>query len=89
MKPRSERAPARFHVMAKPTGAICNLDCSDCFYLDNERPYHDGKFRMGDDILELCIRQLDFFRRAAACVERHRRPKMTIEHTSSFASTAS
>ncbi len=24
---RPENAPAYFHVMAKPTGAICNLDC--------------------------------------------------------------
>lgn len=23
----------RFHVMAKPTGSACNLDCSYCFYL--------------------------------------------------------
>lgn len=23
----------RFHVMAKPTGSTCNLDCSYCFYL--------------------------------------------------------
>jgi hypothetical protein len=25
--------PPRFHVMGKPTGAICNLDCSCCFYI--------------------------------------------------------
>jgi uncharacterized protein len=27
------RVPAAFHVMAKPTGAICNLDCEYCFFL--------------------------------------------------------
>ena len=26
-------APLAFHVMAKPTGAICNLDCEYCFFL--------------------------------------------------------
>ena len=32
--------------MAKPTGAICNLDCSYCFYLDKEALYPDARFRM-------------------------------------------
>ena len=32
-------APASFHVMTKPTGAICNLDCAYCFYLDKESLY--------------------------------------------------
>src|SRR4051812_26439354 len=27
------RAPSAFHVMAKPTGAVCNLDCEYCFFL--------------------------------------------------------
>ena len=26
------KAVRRFHVMAKPAGAACNLDCSYCFY---------------------------------------------------------
>jgi hypothetical protein len=25
-----------FHVMAKPTGAVCNLDCEYCFFLSKE-----------------------------------------------------
>jgi uncharacterized protein len=25
-------APAAFHLMAKPSGAICNLDCTYCFF---------------------------------------------------------
>jgi uncharacterized protein len=28
-----------FHVMAKPTGPICNLDCKYCFYLEKENLY--------------------------------------------------
>ncbi|MCK7491607.1 MAG: hypothetical protein MZW92_07870 [Comamonadaceae bacterium] len=27
------RATRRFHVMAKPAGSACNLDCTYCFYL--------------------------------------------------------
>ena len=33
-----EYAPA-FHVMAKPTGSNCNLDCAYCFYLKKEQMY--------------------------------------------------
>jgi sulfatase maturation enzyme AslB (radical SAM superfamily) len=31
-----EKAPTSFHLLAKPTGAICNLDCAYCFFLDKE-----------------------------------------------------
>jgi sulfatase maturation enzyme AslB (radical SAM superfamily) len=34
---RPAGAPAQFHVLAKPTGAICNLDCEYCFLLSKER----------------------------------------------------
>ena len=44
--------------MAKPTGAICNLDCAYCFFLDKEVFYPGSKFRMSDDVLEQYIRQL-------------------------------
>ena len=30
-------APAAFHLLAKPTGAICNLDCEYCFFLSKEK----------------------------------------------------
>ena len=32
-------APLAFHVMAKPTGAVCNLDCEYCFFLSKEMLY--------------------------------------------------
>ena len=38
MQPRPSR-PAAFHVMAKPTGAICNLDCSYCTEYDNSKDH--------------------------------------------------
>jgi uncharacterized protein len=50
--------PPRIHVLSKPTGAICNLDCSYCFFLDKEELYPGSKFRMNDEILEKYIRQL-------------------------------
>jgi len=48
-----------FHIMAKPHGPICNLDCTYCYYLEKERLYaKPGRdFRMRDDVLESYIRQ--------------------------------
>jgi uncharacterized protein len=53
-----ENAPPAFHLLAKPTGAICNLDCAYCFFLEKETLYPGSKFRMSDDLLEAYIRQL-------------------------------
>ena len=52
-----DRAIRRFHVMAKPAGSACNLDCSYCFYLSKERL--DGGLGLGhmrDEILERFVR---------------------------------
>src|SRR5438477_6044368 len=51
-------APLAFHLMAKPTGAICNLDCDYCFFLSKEMLYPGSRFRMADDLLETYVRQL-------------------------------
>src|SRR5271168_1074938 len=51
-------APPAFHVLIKPTGAICNLDCKYCFFLSKEMLYPGSRFRMADDLLELYIHQL-------------------------------
>jgi uncharacterized protein len=46
------------HVMSKPIGPICNIDCKYCFYLEKEKLYPDTrKWRMPDDVLEEYIRQ--------------------------------
>ena len=51
-------ATRSFHVMAKPTGAICNLDCVYCYYLKKEDLYPETKsFRMERDVLEDYIAQ--------------------------------
>ena len=49
---------AAFHVMTKPIGPVCNLDCRYCFYLEKEKLY-PGKthFRMNDEVLEQYVRQ--------------------------------
>src|SRR5512136_2451698 len=51
-------APPAFHLLSKPTGAICNLDCAYCFFLDKAAFYPGSKFRMSDAVLEQYIRQL-------------------------------
>lgn len=55
---RPHGAPLAFHLLSKPTGAACNLDCAYCFFLDKEVFYPGSKFRMSDDVLEQYIRQL-------------------------------
>ncbi len=48
-----------FHIMAKPYGPICNLDCTYCYYLEKENLYvKEGRdFRMRDEVLENYVRQ--------------------------------
>jgi uncharacterized protein len=41
-----------FHVMAKPRGPICNLDCSYCYYLAKDELYPASDFRMPPTVLE-------------------------------------
>ncbi len=55
----SETATARapFHVMTKPSGSLCNLACSYCFYLEKAHLYPEAtSFRMPADVLEQYIR---------------------------------
>ncbi len=47
------------HVMAKPSGSVCNLDCTYCYYLEKERlyPQRGAAWRMSDEALERYVRQ--------------------------------
>jgi uncharacterized protein len=49
-----------FHILTKPIGAICNLKCSYCSYLEKEALYPQkrthGDFRMSDTVLENYVR---------------------------------
>lgn len=46
---------APFTIMAKPAGALCNLDCHYCFYLEKETLYPAAR-AMPDDVLEHYVR---------------------------------
>src|SRR5579864_5206341 len=63
-QPRLSSAGRGFHVMTKPVGPICNLDCKYCFYLEKEKlyPQHGdsgspAQWAMPEDVLESYIRQ--------------------------------
>jgi uncharacterized protein len=55
--------------MAKPTGAICNLDCEYCFFLAKEALYPGSSFRMSDEVMRTYLTQL---------LESHRGPEVTV-----------
>src|SRR5579859_4129145 len=61
--------PGYFHVLAKPTGAICNLDCAYCFFLSKEALYPGSSFRMSDQVMESYLRQT---------IEAHHTPEITM-----------
>ena len=63
------RIPPRIHVLAKPSGATCNLACSYCFFLDKELLYPNSKFRMSEETLDAYITQL---------IETHRGSEVTV-----------
>jgi uncharacterized protein len=64
-----QNAPSYFHVLGKPSGATCNLDCTYCFFLSKEKLYPNSRFRMTDELLEAYIRQM---------IESQRGPEVTI-----------
>ena len=44
LRPAAQQTvPTAFHVMTKPIGPICNLDCRYCFYLEKEDLYEQEK----------------------------------------------
>lgn len=46
-----------FHVLSKPIGPICNLDCDYCFYLDKTGYYPETRrFDMSDSSLEAHVK---------------------------------
>ncbi|HKJ80487.1 MAG TPA: anaerobic sulfatase-maturation protein [Ignavibacteriaceae bacterium] len=50
-----------FHIMAKPIGPICNIDCKYCFYLEKENLYPEKRdkssWSMDYETLEKFIRE--------------------------------
>lgn len=50
------KAQVPFHVMTKPAGPLCNLDCSYCFYLEKTKLFPaNHNFKMNDEVLEAYI----------------------------------
>lgn len=62
-------APPQFHLLAKPAGSTCNLDCTYCFFLSKEALYPSASSRMTDETLEQYIVQL---------LASHRTPEVTV-----------
>lgn len=62
-------APPCFHLLAKPSGSTCNIDCTYCFFLSKDELYPNEKHRMSDSTLEAYIRQL---------LESHQTPTVTV-----------
>ncbi len=62
-------SPPCFHLLAKPSGSTCNIDCKYCFFLSKEALYPNDKQRMSEATLETYIRQL---------LESHRTPTVTV-----------
>jgi uncharacterized protein len=53
-----EKVIREFQIFAKPVGALCNLRCRYCYYLDKKNLYPaEESLVMGDDILERYIIQ--------------------------------
>ncbi len=47
-----------FHILTKPIGPICNLDCKYCFYLEKQNLYpNEHQWRMSDEVLTEYVRQ--------------------------------
>jgi uncharacterized protein len=58
----NKKSISPFHVMAKPIGPICNIDCKYCFYLEKENLYQEkssvkSSWTMSDEVLESYICQ--------------------------------
>jgi uncharacterized protein len=61
--------PPAFHIMTKPIGALCNLNCEYCFYLSRMALYEGERFRMSDEVLDSYLRQL---------IDAHRVAEVTV-----------
>jgi uncharacterized protein len=64
-----ENAPPGFHLLAKPSGSTCNIDCTYCFFLSKEALYPNDRNRMSPATLEVYLKQL---------LESHRTPHVTV-----------
>ncbi len=55
---RSRNTTEGIHVVAKPIGPVCNLNCDYCFYLEKQALFGAGeKYRMTDEVLSAYIKK--------------------------------
>ena len=64
------KRPNAFHVMVKPAGPSCNLNCTYCYYLEKKKLYPGKKdFKMTEDLLDNFTKQF---------IEAHEIPVVTF-----------
>ena len=49
--------PPSFHIMVKPRGPVCNLECKYCYYLSKQDLYPDSNFLLSEKVLKEFTRQ--------------------------------
>jgi uncharacterized protein len=49
--------PVSFHLMTKPVGALCNLECTYCYYLGKLSMYKETSCIMDGQVLEELVKQ--------------------------------
>jgi uncharacterized protein len=55
-KTTAAEAAQGIHLLAKPTGPACNLNCEYCFYLEKQALFGAGEnYRMSDEVLAAYI----------------------------------
>jgi uncharacterized protein len=53
---KNENTPKGIHVVAKPIGPLCNLNCEYCFYLEKKALFGpEEQYRMSDEVLSAFI----------------------------------
>jgi uncharacterized protein len=56
LKAKVDQAGQGIHIVAKPIGPACNLNCEYCFYLEKQALFNEGEqFRMSDEVLAAFI----------------------------------
>ena len=56
MNTTNKGAGQGIHVVVKPIGPVCNLNCEYCFYIEKQALFGEGEhYRMSDDVLRAFI----------------------------------
>ena len=54
----NEASAPGFHIMAKPIGPVCNLNCEYCFYLEKKALFAGNEnYRMSDKVLKAFVQK--------------------------------